>query len=131
MSKYVLILSLKRYPPTLSDLLYLLLTYSLSLLFFVLIYCSVYALLVVLCGGELLNDRRNPALARTDGEEFTAYAGRLDEYISRLVWQSEGHRMWYTHKNPYGCWICDIIFIIEQLRTLIVPKDDGPTGEPK
>jgi len=38
------------------------------------------------------------------------------EYISRLVWQSEGHRMWYTHKNPYGCWICDILFIIEQLR---------------
>jgi len=71
----------------------------------------------------MLNDRRNPALARADGEEFSSYAGRLDEYISRLVWQSEGHRMWYTHKNPYGCWICDIIFIVEQLRTLIVPED--------
>jgi len=76
-----------------------------------------------------LNDRRNPALARTVGEEFTAYAGRLDEYISRLVWQSEGHRMWYTHKNPYGCWICDIIFIIEQLRTLTVPETNGTSGE--
>jgi len=25
--------------------------------------------------------------------------------------------MWYTHKNPYGCWICDVIFIIDQLRS--------------
>jgi len=36
--------------------------------------------------------------------------------------------MWYTHKNPYGCWICDIIFIIEQLRTLIVPETNGTEG---
>jgi len=70
-----------------------------------------------------LNDKRNPTLARAAGEEFSTYARRLDEYISRLVWQSEGHRMWYTHKNPYGCWICDIIFIIEQLRILIVPEN--------
>ena len=86
----------------------------------------MYALL---CGGEILNDRRNPALARAPGEEFAAYAGRLDEYISRLVWQSEGHRMWYTHKNPYGCWICDIIFIVEHLRTLIVPENDDTSGD--
>jgi len=23
--------------------------------------------------------------------------------------------MWYTHKNPYGCWICDAFFIARQL----------------
>jgi len=80
-------------------------------------------------GGEKLNDsKRNPALARAPDEEFAAYARRLDEYIQRLVWQSEGHRMWYTHKNPYGCWICDIIFIIEQLRILIVPEDISSNG---
>ena len=76
-----------------------------------------------------MNDKRNPALARATGEEFAAYAGRLDEYISRLVWQSEGHRMWYTHKNPYGCWICDVIFIVEQLRTLIVDENSLPSRE--
>jgi len=72
---------------------------------------------------KYISDKRNPALARAPGEEFGAYARRLDEYIQRLVWQSEGHRMWYSHKNPYGCWICDIIFIIEQLRTLIIHED--------
>ena len=76
----------------------------------------------------MLNDKRNPTLARAAGEEFDTYARRLGEYIDRLVWQSEGHRMWYTHKNPYGCWICDIVFIIEQLRTLIVPEDDDSTS---
>ena len=67
-----------------------------------------------------MNDKRNPTLARGTGEELDTYCGRLDEYVQRLVWQSEGHRMWYTHKNPYGCWICDVIFIIEQLRSAIV-----------
>ena len=86
-------------------------------------------LYALLCGGEILNDKRNPALARAPGEEFAAYSRRLDEYISRLVWQSEGHRMWYTHKNPYGCWICDVIFIIEQLRTLIVDENSLPSRE--
>ena len=28
--------------------------------------------------------------------------------------RSDGHRFWYTHKNPHGCWICDLIFTIEQ-----------------
>jgi len=43
--------------------------------------------------------------------------------------------MWYTHKNPYGCWICDVIFIIDQLRSQGVhtsqpssEQDDNPEG---
>jgi len=44
--------------------------------------------------------------------------------------------MWYTHKNPYGCWICDLIFICEQNKSALpVSEDDngsteerGPTG---
>jgi len=75
-----------------------------------------------------LNDRRNPALARALGEELTAYARRLDEYIQRLVWNSEGHRMWFTHKNPAGCWICDLIFIIEQLRTSVIHENNETSG---
>ncbi len=68
-------------------------------------------------------------LSRVDGEDLGAYVRRLDEYIQRLVWQSEGHRMWYTHKNPYGCWICDIIFIIEQLRTSIIHQSESGSPE--
>jgi len=36
--------------------------------------------------------------------------------------------MWYTHKNPYGCWICDVIFIIDQLRSEGV-HTSGTTAE--
>jgi len=58
-------------------------------------------------------------LSRVDGEDLDSYMRRLDEYIQRLDWQSEGHRQWYTHKNPYGCWICDVFFIIGQIRDVL------------
>ena len=58
-------------------------------------------------------------LSRADGEDLDSYMRRLDEYIQRLDWQSEGHRQWYTHKNPYGCWICDLLFIIGQVRDVL------------
>ena len=45
---------------------------------------------------------------------------RLDEYIQRLDWQSEGHRLWYTHKNPYGCWICEALQNCEQMLSQLV-----------
>jgi len=37
--------------------------------------------------------------------------------------------MWYTHKNPYGCWICDLIFILEQLRAETVHKTDSASEQ--
>lgn len=40
---------------------------------------------------------------------------RLREFLSRIRWQSEGHRMWYTHKNPAGCWICEVLDICDRL----------------
>ena len=58
-------------------------------------------------------------LSRADGEDLDSYMRRLDEYIQRLDWQSEGHRLWYTHKNPYGCWICDLLFIVGQVRDVL------------
>ena len=64
-----------------------------------------------------MDGRENRAgLSRADGEDLDSYMRRLDEYIQRLDWQSEGHRLWYTHKNPYGCWICDLLFIVGQVR---------------
>lgn len=62
-------------------------------------------------GGELMHDKRNPALIRGDSESYEEYLERLREVVSKLEWQSEGHRMWYTHKNPYGCWICELLQI--------------------
>ncbi len=61
-------------------------------------------------GGEQLYDRKNnPDINRGDGETLDGYLSRISEHISKLEWQSEGHRMWYTHKNPYSCWICELL----------------------
>ncbi len=74
-----------------------------------------------------MNDKRNPSINRGDGETSESYRGRLGEYISKLEWQSEGHRMWYTHKNPYGCWICELLQVCRGLQDLNmdVKRDDG------
>ncbi len=57
-----------------------------------------------------------PDIGRGDGETIASYLGRCDEHISKLEWQSEGHRMWYTHKNPFGCWICELLQVVRELR---------------
>ncbi len=49
------------------------------------------------------------------GETWESYVGRLREFLSRIRWQSEGHRTWYTHKNPAGCWICELLDICDRL----------------
>ncbi len=59
--------------------------------------------------------KNNPNINRGDGEDLGKYLARVSEHISKLEWQSEGHRMWYTHKNPYSCWICELLQIIRSL----------------
>ena len=76
-------------------------------------------------------------LSRADGENLDSYMRRLDEYIQRLDWQSEGHRQWYTHKNPYGCWICETLQVcrlleneLMDLERVLDRQDDKPDSEP-
>ncbi len=83
-------------------------------------------------GGEKIKrdkSNRNFDIIQGDGELTGPYIHRLDEHISKLEWQSDGHRMWYTHKNPYSCWICELLQIIRILRDIAVDKgsndDDG------
>lgn len=78
-------------------------------------------------GGELLIDKRNPNLVRGDGETWSSFAGRLGEHISQLEWQSGGHIMWYTHKNPAGCWICELLQICRQYQDILL--DNGIVRE--
>ncbi len=86
-------------------------------------------------GGELMHDKRNPSIIRGDGETLESYLSRLQEYLSRITWQSEGHRMWYTHKNPSGCWICELLQIGELLQSELMAfrrdtdESDGEPGE--
>ncbi len=62
-----------------------------------------------------IDDKRNPNNIRGDTESHASYSQRILAVIQRLEWQSDGHRMWYTHRNPYGCWICEIFQITRQL----------------
>ncbi len=58
----------------------------------------------------------NINLERTSGEALGEYLERMAEHVKKLRWQSEGHRQWYTHKNPYGCWICELLQVTELIR---------------
>ncbi len=76
-----------------------------------------------------LNDKRNPSFNRGDGETVSSYLGRVTEFLSKLEWQSEGHRQWYTHKNPYGCWICELLQIGRCLESeLLAYRDNDGEG---
>ncbi len=72
-------------------------------------------------------DKRNPSLVRGTGETTGSYVERLNQHISQLEWQSGGHIMWYTHKNPAGCWICELLQIIREYENLLLDssRDTG------
>ncbi len=70
----------------------------------------------------------NINLERGDGETSKSYLDRLGEHISKLRWQSEGHRQWYTHKNPYGCWICELLQVSELLRDYYLAEGQHDPG---
>lgn len=76
-----------------------------------------------------ISGRDNINLERGDGETFESHIDRLSEFLSRIRWQSEGHRQWYTHKNPYGCWICEILQIGELLRDICLDSREPVTSE--
>ena len=62
----------------------------------------------------MYDGKQKPASARGDSESVQAYIERMRDFVQQLEWRSDGHRFWYTHKNLHGCWICDLIFTIEQ-----------------
>ena len=84
----------------------------------------------------MYDGKQNPAIARGDSESVQAYIERMRDFVQQLEWRSDGHRFWYTHKNPHGCWICDLIFTIEQysrcIDDLVQTGNTNPgTGNPK
>ncbi len=74
--------------------------------------------------------KNNPSIDRIDGESLNDYLRRVAEFLSKLEWQSEGHRMWYTHKNPYSCWICELLQIGRRLESELMDiRDRAAVGE--
>ena len=85
-----------------------------------------------------MNDKRRTDYIRGDGETIESYIGRIDHVTSQLEWQSGGHIMWYTHKNPSGCWICEALQICRLLANELMAAGDNPgqgasrdTGKPE
>lgn len=35
---------------------------------------------------------------------------------------AQAHIRWYTHKNPFGCWICDLLHLCNKTIDLYYPK---------
>jgi len=84
----------------------------------------------------MYDGKQNPAIARGAGESIQAYIDRMRDFVQQLEWRSDGHRFWYTHKNPHGCWICDLIFSIEQyagcIADMVEERNlDSRTNNPK
>ncbi len=74
--------------------------------------------------------KNNPSIDRVDGESLNDFLGRITEFLSKLEWQSEGHRMWYTHKNPYSCWICELLQVGRGLESELMDiRDRAAVGE--
>ncbi len=69
----------------------------------------------------------NINIERASGEILLDYLMRISEHVKKLRWQSEGHRQWYTHKNPYGCWICELLQVTELLRDNCLDEINHPT----
>ena len=78
----------------------------------------------------MYDGKQNPSIARGDTEPPAAYIARMRDFVQQLEWRSDGHRMWYTHKNPYGCWICDLIYTIQEysraLDDVLQERDTDP-----
>lgn len=47
------------------------------------------------------------ATEETDG--YQAYQKKSYERYLVIEQQASTHISWFTHRNPYGCWICDLL----------------------
>ncbi len=80
---------------------------------------------------EINRDKRNPDIIVGDRETSQSYTRRIGDVLSKLEWQSDGHRQWYTHKNPYSCWICEIFQVSRQLHDILLDeyRDEGTDAD--
>lgn len=50
-----------------------------------------------------------------DRQDPTDYLKQCMERTMAMEALAAGHIAWFTHKNPYGCWICDLILQMYRL----------------
>lgn len=68
-------------------------------------------------------------------EDPHAYTKQSRERIMAMEALSSTHIVWYTHKNPYGCWICDMIqmmyALIGSFEQFLGPEPEEQDTEPE
>jgi len=50
-----------------------------------------------------------------DSEDPTEYIAQATERLRGMESLASTHITWYTHKNPYGCWICDMFLLSQRI----------------
>ncbi len=62
-----------------------------------------------------INRTRTRDFNRIESEGLDEYLTRMADSITGLEALSDTHKIWFTHKNPYGCWICDTFEFTRQI----------------
>lgn len=61
-----------------------------------------------------------------DAISLRGYIEKHRAYAVELQTLSSTHITWFTHKNPYGCWICDMLYayrtLIDSMQTYLYPS---------
>ncbi len=56
-----------------------------------------------------INGRTNESYERGNEEDEQVWLRRIEAVVYQLEAISATHIRWRTHKNPYGCWICELL----------------------
>ncbi len=69
-------------------------------------------------------------IKRNQNESFGEYITRVSTIATELQTLSDGHIRWFTHKNPYGCWICDMFQVFQEFITEIFQEEEAELNRP-
>ncbi len=61
---------------------------------------------------------------RIDSEGLDQYLERMGDQVTALEGLSDGHKIWFTHKNPYGCWICDALDLLRVVINEVAKEEE-------
>ena len=55
--------------------------------------------------------RANKVIQNQEFPSAEQFSKDTEARLTQLEALASTHIGWYTHKNPYGCWICDLILL--------------------
>lgn len=68
-------------------------------------------------------------------EDPFEYLNMTETRLRTMETLASTHISWYTHKNPYGCWICDMFVLVQKVidsfREFLGESDATVTTEPE